>query len=117
MPDIDAAGDNESQPRYTPGDHFEGGFSAARDHGPGLTPSLLANSARQNQAAPHQYTPQSTLAQIGLSPMAQNASAPDMSGRYNEFTGSVLPNVSTGSSEATAATAMKLRFMGDQNEA
>lgn len=102
-------------PRY--GDSFEGSFASSRGHEPGLSPGLLAASARQNAAAPKTYTPQSTLSQIGLSPMAQNASAPDMQGRWNAFTGTVLPNTQTGASEDTAETALKLRFAGSSEEA
>jgi hypothetical protein len=108
----EAAGDTDGTPRY--GGSFEDAFSSSRGHPVGMTPSLLADSARQNEAAPHRYTPQSVLSQIGLSPMAQNASAPDMSGRYNEFTGSVMPNTSTGASEESAQTAMKLKFLGSE---
>ncbi len=81
--------------------------------GPGLSASLQQSAARFNSEAPHSYRPQSTLAQIGLSPLAQNASAPSMQGRYNEFTGSVMPNTMSGASQQTGETALKLRFAGD----
>lgn len=91
-----------------------GSFGAGTS--PSETPSLRANAARFNSMTPHTFRPTSVQNQIGLSPMASNASAPSMSGRFNEFTGTVLPNVNTGSSAESAETAMKLRFMGDTSE-
>jgi hypothetical protein len=82
---------------------------------PRVTASLQASAAQQNAAARSSAgRPQSVLSQIGLSPLAQNATAPDVANRYNSFTGTVLPNVMTGSSESTAETALKLRFAGQE---
>lgn len=87
----------------------------SRYGGPQLTPSLLENSARQNTAARSSIgRPTSVLSQIGLSPLAQNATAPDVASRYNAFTGTVLPNMQTGASENTAETALKLHFAGQE---
>jgi hypothetical protein len=107
--DDEVAGDDSGQHPYY--QSFGGGANAGRQT---TTPGLEQAQQAQNAAVPHQYTPQSTLSQIGLSPVAQNASAPSMQSRYNEFTGSVLPNTSTGASEQTAQTAMKLRFLGNE---
>lgn len=82
--------------------------------GAGLTPGLREASYRQNAMAPHEFTPQSVLSQIGLSPLAQNASAPSMKDRFNSFTGTVMPNTMTGASDSTAETALKLHFAGQE---
>jgi hypothetical protein len=96
--------------------NFAGGFDTGRG-GPSLSPGLEAQSEKWNSSARNNLgRPTSVLSQIGLSPVANNASAPDMSDRYNAFTGQVMPNVATGSSAESAETAMKLRFAG-QDEA
>lgn len=100
-------------PRHGLAQNLNDGYQAGR--GPGLSPGLEAMSERftaQGQASATR--PQSVLSQIGLSPIAQNASAPDMADRYNSFSGSVLPNLQTGSSAESAETAMRLHFMGDE---
>jgi hypothetical protein len=91
---------------------FSSGYDFGRG-GPQLSLGLQAQSQRWNELAPHGYRPESVLNQIGLSPVAQNASAPDMADRYNAWSGTVLPNLQTGASPESAETAMKLRFMGD----
>ena len=94
------------------GQHFSDGFDSGR--GP-MSPSLAAQSARWTQlSAASAERPTSVLQQIGLSPVAQNASAPDMDSRYNAFTGTVMPNMQTGASANTAQTALKLRFAGQE---
>jgi hypothetical protein len=103
-----------NEPTMAP--HFANGYDAGRG-GPSLSPGLEAQGARWSQAALQSATrPQSVLHQIGLSPVAQNASAPDMEDRFNAFTGTVLPNLNTGASETTAQTALKLKFAGDEGE-
>src|ERR1700683_1022289 len=89
MNDNEMAGDTGQHPFY---DAFGSGANSARMT---TTPGLEQSQAQYNSEAPHQYTPQSTLSQIGLSPVAQNASAPSMQSRYNSFTGSVMPNTNT----------------------
>jgi hypothetical protein len=106
MNDNEIAGDTGQHPYYQ---SFGGGVNSGRQTS---TPGLEQDQAQYNSEAPRSYQPQSTLAQIGLSPVAQNASAPSMQSRWNAFTGTVLPNVATGSSENTAEAAMKLRFAG-----
>jgi hypothetical protein len=106
MNDNEMAGDMGQHPYY---DSFGSGANSGRMT---TTPGLEQSQQQYNSEAPHQYTPQSTLAQIGLSRVAANASAPSMESRWNSFTGSLLPNTSTGASEQTAETAMKLRFAG-----
>lgn len=102
-------------PRYGLAQNLNDGYQAGRDAS--LSPGLEAQSARWNELAQGNLgRPQSVLSQIGLSPVASNASAPDMSDRYNSFTGSVLPNLQTGSSAESAETAMRLRFAGDGGE-
>jgi hypothetical protein len=107
MNDNETAGDTGQQHPYY--DSFGSGANSGRMTS---TPGLEQEQEQYNSEAPHQYTPQSTLSQIGLSPVAQNASAPSMQSRYNSFTGSVMPNTNTGASESTAETALKLRFAG-----
>ncbi len=78
-----------------------------------LSPGLAEQGQRQTAMGVASATrPNSVLSQVGLSPLAQNASAPSMSSRFNAFTGSVMPNTMTGASENTAETALKLRFAG-----
>jgi hypothetical protein len=91
---------------------FSNGFDTGRD--PSLSPGLEAQGAKWTQQSLASATrPNSVEQQIGLSPLAQNASAPDMADRFNSFTGTVLPNTNTGASENTAQTALKLRFAGE----
>lgn len=79
------------------------------------SPGLEAQSERWTQmGAASAERPGSVLSQIGLSPVAQNASAPSMQSRYNAFTGTVFPNLATGASENTAQTALKLKFAGQE---
>jgi hypothetical protein len=100
-----------------PGEPFEAGFAAPRDQEPGMNESLLNSSARWNaQAQSSIGRPQSVLNQIGLSPVAQNASAPSMADRFNSFTGTVMPNTNNAGSAETAETALKLRLRGDNSE-
>ena len=80
-----------------------------------LSPGLEAQSARFNAEAQSAATrPQSVLHQIGLSPLAQNATARDVADRYNPYTGTVLPNTMTGASESTGESDLKLRFAGQE---
>lgn len=95
--------------------NFSGGFDTGRE--PALSPGLQAQSAKWNSSARNNLgRPTSVLSQIGLSPVALNASAPDMQDRYNSFSGTLLPNMATGSSAESAETAMKLRFAGEGGE-
>jgi hypothetical protein len=95
--------------------HFASGYDFGRG-GPTLSPGLEATSARFNAQAPHGYRPMSILNQVGLSPLASNASAPDVANRFNSYTGTVMPNTGTGASDNTAEAALRLRFAG-QDEA
>jgi hypothetical protein len=104
--DNEVAGDTGQHPYY---ESFGSGYQSGRQT---TTPGLEQEQQQYNSAAPHSYQPQSTLSQIGLSPVAQNASAPSMQSRWNSFTGTVLPNTNTGASEQTAESALKLRFAG-----
>lgn len=100
-------------PRYGLAQNLNDGYQAGRDAS--LSPGLEAQSQRWNELAQGNLgKPTSVLSQIGLSPIAQNASAPDMADRYNSFSGQVLPNLQTGSSAESAETAMRLHFMGDE---
>jgi hypothetical protein len=106
MNDNEQAGDTGQHPFYQ---SFNGGYGSGRQT---TTAGLEQDQAQYNSEAPHSYQPQSTLSQIGLSAVAQNASAPSMQSRWNSFTGTVLPDVATGSSAESAETAMKLKFAG-----
>ena len=107
MNDDEMAGDTGQHPYYQ---SFNGGYGSGRQT---TTPGLEQNQQQQNASVPHSYRPESTLAQIGLSAVAQNASAPSMQSRFNEFSGQVMPNTSTGASEETSQTALKLKFAGN----
>lgn len=99
-------------PPMSLGQHLNAGYMAGRSE---LSPGLEAQGATWTQMGQASaQRPNSVLSQIGLSPVAQNASAPDMQSRYNEFTGVVMPNTGTGASETTAQTALKLRFAGQE---